>query len=107
MHVAIKVSGLLLVAVMLIGCGLATSVVPIHEALIEADDTTVRLVVGACATEWTTSVLEDSERVTIEVTARTKSGDCGFEDVVELSSPLGNRVIVDASNGEPVKTTRR
>ncbi len=99
--------GLLLVSLLVAGCSSSDSVVPIGYVVVASDDTTLEIIIDACTNRWETVVLEDVTSVTIEITASVKSGDCGAGDFVKLSSPLANRDVFDAFDGEPIQTTRR
>ena len=73
------------------------------------DDLTVMFAIAACLRdlgEFEESVVETADSVTVEYRAVSIRNDCGFTPVITLSGPLGDRVLIDASDNQPIPLTR-
>ncbi len=99
--VVIVACGMLVLA----ACGQQMQPVEISVADVSEDGLTVELVINACAQEWEESVEESADSVVVGYRITTKTGDCGFSGVITLASPLGNRVLIDEYNNEPIPLT--
>ncbi len=65
--------------------------------------TRIALVVGTCHADLRSRVEETDREVRVLVTARNAtSGDCADHHEISLSEPLGDRLLVDEFDGEPV-----
>ena len=89
------------------GCSPAEQRGPVAIDHATVDGTSsIQVVVGSCHGDpVVTALVEDVDRVEIEVTSTTfREGDsCQDTLVVELHEPLGTREIVDATSGETVR----
>jgi hypothetical protein len=73
-------------------------------ASISSDGRLIRIHVAACHAELTAHVDERPDRVLVRVGARHGyDGDCGGRLDIHLSEPLGDRVLIDASDGEEIE----
>ena len=69
-----------------------------------ADGTLIWLTIGACNAEITAHVDERADRVMVRVEARNGyDGDCAGGISIHLSAPLGERPLIDASDGDEVE----
>jgi hypothetical protein len=80
-----------------------------HDVTIQfasVDGRALVLSLNACnLRDYERDVDETSSSVTITVTAVGKNGDdCADGAIVPLAEPLGERELIDGSNGEPIAT---
>lgn len=76
----------------------------IQDAFVSPDGRTLELIVGACNADLTAVVDESGDTVEITVTAKNENrgADCAGGIQVSLDSELGDRSVIDGSNGQEV-----
>jgi hypothetical protein len=68
--------------------------------------TRLRLSLTTCSADLSSTVEETEQEVRVLVTARNDTvDDCGAVLEIVLSEPLGDRLLIDESDGEPVMVT--
>jgi len=78
----------------------------------ELDDVVLLLAVDSCGGEPTVTELDQAEaevRIAVESTTRllaSETNDCQDGVEVQLDAPLGDRVLIDGSNGRAVAVQR-
>jgi hypothetical protein len=89
--------------IMLTSCG--SDLADVTAAFRATDGKVIRLFVAACNAELSASVQESFDEVVVRVTARDpyRDGDCGGAIDIQLSTPLDDRALIDASDNEPVE----
>lgn len=91
-------------ALLFVACSGGWRDVYISEYVGTPESTEIQLTVGACVTDLSFEVDERADEVEVSVVARGEEmGDCQSGVTIELSSPLGDRVILDAFDGMPVE----
>lgn len=97
-------TGLVVLLLMTVGCGLLAEQVPITEATLSDDGRTLELGVASCNAEHTVEVDEQAaDQVRVTVTARGGDGnDCMDVVTVVLQKELDGRALVDAWSGDVV-----
>ena len=74
-----------------------------RASTISGDDRTFDLAVDACTTPGVTVKVEElDEEVVVSVSGTTREGDCGLNLVIELEQNLGERVLIDSHDSEPI-----
>ena len=86
----------------ILGCSQGTA--DIQDAFVSLDGRTLELIVGVCNADLTAVVEESEDTVEITVTAKNanRGSDCAGGIQVNLDSELGDRSVIDGSNGERV-----
>jgi hypothetical protein len=92
-------------ALVLSGCAQQMRTAEISHADVSENGLTIELVIDACVREREKSVEESAESVVVEYRITTKTGDCGFSGIITLATPLGDRVLIDAYDNEPISLT--
>ncbi|NJD64561.1 MAG: hypothetical protein FIB00_04840 [Chloroflexi bacterium] len=65
--------------------------------------TRISLLIGTCNARLRSRVEETEREVRVLVSARNgETGDCADAHTILLSEPLGDRLLIDESDGEPV-----
>lgn len=83
-------------ALVVAGCGLVTSSVPVEEAVVAPDGGSIEVVVDACGGDVSVRVRESEESVTLHAGVRGGSGTgCRTAVTVEAESPLDGRRLID------------
>ena len=78
--------------------------VDIQRASVSPDGRTLQLIVGACNADLTAVVEESEDTVEITVTARNESQNTCAEGIqVTLDSELGDRSVIDGSDGDALE----
>jgi hypothetical protein len=91
-------------ATLTIAMSACSSGTDIYFAFVSADGTTVTIGVAACNADHKVDVDERVDQVVVKVTATNGSeGDCADAVQFRLSEPLGDRSLIDASDGEEIE----
>lgn len=90
-------------AAVLAGCA-GTKEVSIAEAYVDDDAKSLYAIVNACTEEATVAVVETANEVTLTARAPWPGDgtDCQAGVVVELTSALGQRALIDATTRETI-----
>lgn len=70
-------------------------------------ETTVLLGYDCTSGPSQVETLEETDRVTVRIRARSHSGDCGSGFELELEFPLGDRSLIDGTTGERIEVQNR
>lgn len=97
-------TGVVVLLLMTVGCGLLAEQVPITEAALSDDGRTLELGVASCNAQHTVEVEDQAaDQVRVTVTARGGDGnDCMDVVTLVLQKELNGRTLVDASTGDVV-----
>ena len=96
------VFGLLLMVLLASACAPGADLY--SPASSSTDGRLIRIHVAACHAELTAHVEERPDRVMVRVGARHGyDGDCGGRIDIHLSDPLGERALIDASDGDEIE----
>ncbi len=110
MHPAMKPT-ILATALILVftGCWWSTRELNVRGAWVSPqDETRIELQVGRCEPKLSSRVEETDTEVRVLVTTRDEApGDCGGVHTITLSEPLGDRLLIDEYDGEPVAVRGR
>lgn len=102
-----KVSLAVVVSIFVLGGCQGTTTVPITSVYGEPSSTSLELSVGSCHAPLKADLDEKAGAVMVTVEredgGEDSSGDCQDSLSVELSNPLADRTVVDASSGQPVE----
>jgi hypothetical protein len=100
---------LAVVAVLLSGCSLIPRSVPVTAAsLVDGDERRISLSIPTCNADHAVEVDETPSEVTIAVTARNDTtNDCLDALTVELSTPIADRPLIDATSGDEIVVDKR
>ena len=89
------------IAVAVAGCSAPDEYADIWEAYGTPGSNELRLFVATCNAELSADVIELDDEVTIAVTARNNTtDDCLDILTIQLASPLGERSVMDAFDGD-------
>ncbi|GBE24717.1 hypothetical protein BMS3Bbin02_00992 [bacterium BMS3Bbin02] len=85
--------------IVLVACGSGAN---IYGAARSPDGISIELSVGACNADLSLDVVETPESVTVKVTAQNEDtgSACADKYFFDLSEPLGERILIDGSDGE-------
>lgn len=94
----------LVLAILVSAC---SNQVAIQEVVTNGDATTLNLGLASCGGTYQVDVAETSDSVTVKVRDQRSPVSFGGDDcqdnwTIDLSEPLGERQLIDASQGEPV-----
>jgi hypothetical protein len=97
-------ASVLVLAILMSAC---SNQVVIQEVVANGDATTLNLGLASCGGTYEVDVVETTESVKVRVQDQRSpisfGGDaCADGWTIDLSEPLGERDLIDASNGEPV-----
>lgn len=68
--------------------------------------TRINILVDTCKATLRSKVVESDQEVRVLVTARNgTNGDCADSTEIILAQPLGNRPLIDESDGQPIPVT--
>lgn len=91
-----------IMAIVVAGCSLFPRQTDIRSAELEGPEgRQLRLRLGTCNAALSAEADETEDEVVVTVTARNSSGnDCADTLVIDLTDPLGDRAVVDGSDGQ-------
>lgn len=93
---------LMVLSLALTGCS-SWQAADVKEAWRSPGGTRLSLLIGTCNARLRSRVEETEREVRVLVTARgARGGDCADAHTIFLSEPLGDRLLIDESDGEPV-----
>jgi hypothetical protein len=97
-------AAVLVLAILISAC---SNQVVIQEAVANGDGTTLNLALASCGGTYQVDAVETTEFVKVRVQDQRSpisfgGNDCQDTWTIDLSEPLGERDLIDASNGEPV-----
>ena len=96
----------LVAAVAIASCSVVQSSVDITGATLNEDGLTLQLIVDACTSNETATVVdENDESVVVSVRANLRGGDCGLGINVTLESPLGERDLIDDHDDQVIEVS--
>jgi hypothetical protein len=94
---------LLALLLVLAACGSSSREADVKAAARSPGGTRIELLVGTCNNDLSSRVEETEQEVRVLVTARgDTSNDCADSHTITLSEPLGDRLLIDEFDGEPV-----
>lgn len=107
-HVSVRLTVFVCLVLLNAACFTLNSHVDIHAAwLVDAEGIILEMEVGSCGASHRIDIDESDTRVEILVSAgRQDPGDCADGVRVTLDAPLGDRLLIDLSDGEEVEVVR-
>ncbi len=91
-----------------VGCSAGSGRADVIDVLVSPNDLQLFATVDTCGADLSGTVDEDDEAVTIEVSFANDdlSSDCADGLTLDLQDPLGDRIVIDQYDFQPVEIRR-